>query len=224
MAAALAGSGLAVLAVDLPGHDLAAHREPFASITEVAGQVAAEIAARGLPRVMLWGHSSGAAPALETARLLQERGVRVTRVFLGAQLLGTAAERRAAVTELTARSDAEIAAGLTADSGYTELAELNERHAEHIGAAYRHDCVSAHRYFAAALETPPAVRLSAPVSVVVAADDPHRGPRRRAPGLAAPGGARRSARTPRRGPHLPAHPSGRGGPGRAGRRRPLAST
>ncbi|MCG0061797.1 amino acid adenylation domain-containing protein [Streptomyces tricolor] len=173
MAAALAGSGLAVLAVDLPGHDLAAHREPFASITEVAGQVAAEIAARGLPRVMLWGHSSGAAPALETARLLQERGVRVTRVFLGAQLLGTAAERRAAVTELTARSDAEIAAGLTADSGYTELAELNERHAEHIGAAYRHDCVSAHRYFAAALETPPAVRLSAPVSVVVAADDPH---------------------------------------------------
>ncbi|MET9446595.1 non-ribosomal peptide synthetase [Streptomyces cinerochromogenes] len=173
MAAALAGSGLAVLAVDLPGHDLAAHREPFASIEEVAAQVAAEISARGLARVMLWGHSSGAAPALETARRLQERGVRVTRVFLGAQLLGTAAERSAAVTELTSRNDAEIAARLTEDSGYTELAELNERHAEHIGAAYRHDCVSAHRYFAAALQSPPPVRLAAPVSVVVAADDPH---------------------------------------------------
>ncbi|MFG3014416.1 amino acid adenylation domain-containing protein [Streptomyces cinerochromogenes] len=173
MAAALAGSGLAVLAVDLPGHDLAAQREPFASIEEVAAQVAAEISARGLTRVMLWGHSSGAAPALETARRLQERGVRVTRVFLGAQLLGTAAERSAAVTELTGRSDAEIAARLTEDSGYTELAELNERHAEHIGAAYRHDCVSAHRYFAAALQSPPPVRLAAPVSVVVAADDPH---------------------------------------------------
>ncbi|GAA3156606.1 non-ribosomal peptide synthetase [Streptomyces echinatus] len=173
MASALAGGGLTVLAVDLPGHDLAERREPFASIAEVAGRVAAEIVARGLTRVMLWGHSSGAAPALETARRLQEHGVRVTRVFLGAQLLGTAAERSAAIAGLTRRDDAEIAAGLTADSGYTELAELNERHAEHIGAAYRHDCVAAHRYFLAALESPPPVKLSVPVSVVVAADDPH---------------------------------------------------
>ncbi|MFF8725865.1 amino acid adenylation domain-containing protein [Streptomyces sp. NPDC015171] len=173
MAAALAGSGLAVLAVDLPGHDLAAHREPFVPIAQVAAQVADEITARGLSRVMLWGHSSGAAAAVETARTLRERGVRVTRVFLAAQLLGTSAERDAAVAELTGLSDAEIAARLTADSGYTELAELNERHAEHIGAAYRHDCVSAHRYFRAALEGPPPVKLSAPVSVVVAADDPH---------------------------------------------------
>ncbi|MES9519725.1 non-ribosomal peptide synthetase [Streptomyces capoamus] len=173
MAAALAGSGLAVLAVDLPGHDLAAHREPFASVEEVAGRVADEIAARGLGQVRLWGHSSGAAPALETARRLQERGVRVTRVFLGAQLLGTAAERGAAVAGLAGLSDAEIAARLTADGGYTELAELDERHAEHIGAAYRHDCVHAHRWFQAVLENPPPVRLTAPVSVVVAADDPH---------------------------------------------------
>ncbi|MBL1084169.1 amino acid adenylation domain-containing protein [Streptomyces actinomycinicus] len=173
MAGALAGSGLTVLAVDLPGHDLAAQREPFASIADVAEQVAGEITARGLTRVMLWGHSSGAAPAVQTALLLQERDVQVTRVFLGAQLLGTAAGRGAAVAELTRRSDAEIAAQLTADSGYTELAELNEQHAEHIGAAYRHDCVAAHQYFRAVLETPPPVKLSAPVSVVVAADDPH---------------------------------------------------
>ncbi|MEU0005920.1 amino acid adenylation domain-containing protein [Streptomyces sp. NPDC006314] len=173
MASALAGSGPAVLAVDLPGHDLAAHHEPLASIAEVAEQVAAEITARGLTRVMLWGHSSGAAPALATARKLQERGVCPTRVFLGAQLLGTATDRRAAISELTSRSDAEIAARLTADSGYAELAELNARHAEHIGAAYRHDCVSAHRYFCAALDAPPPVKLSAPVTVVVAADDPH---------------------------------------------------
>ncbi|MEU3953005.1 amino acid adenylation domain-containing protein [Streptomyces achromogenes] len=173
MAAALTGSGLAVFAVDLPGHDPVGRREPFAPIAEVAERVAAEITARGLTRVMLWGHSSGAAPALETARRLQERGVRVTRVFLGAQLLGTAAERGAAVGELTRSSDAETAARLAADGGHTELAELNERHAEHIGAAYRHDCVAAHRYLLAALTAPPPVKLSAPVTVVVAADDPH---------------------------------------------------
>ncbi|MFJ4805381.1 non-ribosomal peptide synthetase [Streptomyces murinus] len=172
MASALAGSGLTVLAVDLPGHDLAAHQEPFVSIAQVAEQVAAEIVARGLTRVMLWGHSSGAAPAIETARRLTERGVRVTRVFIGAQLLGTADERGAAVAELTGLGDAEIAARLTADSGYTELAELNEAHAEHIGAAYRHDCVAAHRYLRAALQSAPP-KLAAPLTVVVAADDPH---------------------------------------------------
>ncbi|QLJ01744.1 amino acid adenylation domain-containing protein [Streptomyces sp. NEAU-sy36] len=173
LASALADSGLTVLAVDLPGHDVAAHREPFASIAQVAEQVTAEIVARGLTRVMLWGHSSGAAPAIETARRLADRGVRVTRVFIGAQLLGTAEQRAAAVAELGGLGDAEIAARLTADGGYTELAELNEAHAEHIGAAYRHDCVAAHHYFRAALDTPEPPRLSAPVTVVVAADDPH---------------------------------------------------
>ncbi|MEU7059253.1 amino acid adenylation domain-containing protein [Streptomyces sp. NPDC046197] len=172
MAGALAGSGLAVYAVELPGHDLAARKEPFEPIEQVAEQVAAEIAGRGPGRVMLWGHSSGAALAVETARRLGEHGVDVARVFLAAQLLGTAAGRRAAVTELTRQSNAEIAAGLGTDGGYTELGELNAQHAEHIGAAYRHDCVAAHRYFADALEGAQTVKLSAPVTVVVADDDP----------------------------------------------------
>ncbi|MER6539319.1 amino acid adenylation domain-containing protein [Streptomyces sp900105755] len=173
MAGALAGSGLAVLAVDLPGHNLAEPPEPFASVEEVAEQVAAEITARGLTRVLLWGHSSGTAPAVETARRLQRRGVPVERLLLAAHLLGTAAERRTAATELAHLSDADIAGRLAADGGHPELAELNPRHAAHIAAAYRHDCAAAHRYFGAALEAPPSAKLSAPVSVVVAADDPH---------------------------------------------------
>ncbi|MFI0733925.1 amino acid adenylation domain-containing protein [Streptomyces sp. NPDC021225] len=173
MADALAGGGPAVYAVDLPGHDLTtAQGEPFAPMARVVDQVIGELTGHGLRRVMLWGHSSGAAPAVETARRLRERGVDVPRVFLGAQLLGTAAGRIAAITELTGRTDAEIAAKLSAHGGYTELGELNARHAEHVGAAYRHDCLAAHRYFADALETPPEAKLSAPVTVVVAADDP----------------------------------------------------
>jgi amino acid adenylation domain-containing protein len=173
MASALRGSGLAVYAVELPGHDLAAESEPFAPMAQVVEQVVAEITRRGLTSVLLWGHSSGTAFAVETARNLHERGVDVQRVFLGAQLLGDAADRRATIAELTGRSNAEIAASLSADNGYTELGELDAQRAEHVGAAYRHDCVSAHRYFADALDTPPDARLSAPVSVVVAADDPN---------------------------------------------------
>jgi amino acid adenylation domain-containing protein len=173
MASALRSSGLAVYAVELPGHDVAAESEPFASLGQVVEQVVAEITRRGLTRVLLWGHSSGTAFSVETARKLQERGVDVERVFLGAQLLGDATDRRSTITELTGRSNAEIAAELSADSGYTELGELDAQRAEHVGAAYRHDCVSAHRYLADALDTPPPVKLSAPVTVVVAADDPN---------------------------------------------------
>jgi amino acid adenylation domain-containing protein len=168
MARELRSSGLAVYAVELPGHDLAAESEPFALMAQVVEQVVAEITQCGLTRVLLWGHSSGAAFAVETARKLVERGVDVQRVFLGAQLLGDATGRRAAIAKLTGQSNAEIAVELSTDIGYTELGELDG----HVGAAYRHDCVSAHHYFADALDTPPAVKLSAPVTAVIADDDP----------------------------------------------------
>jgi amino acid adenylation domain-containing protein len=172
MAHALRGSGLAVYAVELPGHDVAAGSEPFAPMERVVKQVVTEITARGLKEVLLWGHSSGTALAVETAKRLQRDGTTVPHVFLGAQLLGAAADRRTAVTELGELSNAEISARLSTDSGYTELGELDAERAEHVGAAYRHDYVSANRYFAEVLDNPPAERLSAPVTVVVAADDP----------------------------------------------------
>jgi amino acid adenylation domain-containing protein len=171
MAQALRGSGIAVYAVELPGHDVAAGSEPFAPMERVVEQVVAEISARGLKEILLWGHSSGTAFAVETARRLQDRGGEVQRVFLAAQLLGDAAVRRASITELTARSNAEIATDLSADGGYTELGELDAQRAQHVAAAYRHDCLSAHSYFAEVLESPPLVKLSAPVTVVAAADD-----------------------------------------------------
>ena len=172
MASKLRSHGVAVYAVELPGHDLSAESEQFAPMSQVVDQVVAEIGERGLRQIMLWGHSSGAAFAVATARQLQEQGVQVQRVFLGAQLLGTGAERRADSDELARRSDAEIAAKLSADSGYTELGELDEERAEHIGAAFRHDFLSANRYFAEVLDNPPAEKLKAPVTAVVAADDP----------------------------------------------------
>jgi amino acid adenylation domain-containing protein len=173
MASALRGSGLAVYAVELPGHDLAAESEPYAPLMQVVDQAVAEINQRGLTRVLLWGHSSGTAFAVATARKLEERGVSVHRVFLAAQLPGDPGERRAAISELTGQGSAEIAAELIADSGFTGLGDLDTQRAEHLGAAYRHDCVSAHRYLADSMDTPPSTRLAAPVTIVVAADDPY---------------------------------------------------
>ena len=172
MANALRSNGIAVYAVELPGHDLAAESEPFASIEQTAERVAGEITRLGLAKVLLWGHSSGAVLAVETARKLQDSAVQVLRVFLGAQLIGDAATRRAASMDLTRRSNAEIAAELIADGGATVLGELDAERVDRVGAAYRHDCVTAHHFLIDALEMPPAEKLSIPVTVVVAADDP----------------------------------------------------
>ncbi|QRP47849.1 amino acid adenylation domain-containing protein [Amycolatopsis sp. FDAARGOS 1241] len=172
LAQALGGSGPAVLAVELPGHDPAADDEPFAPMANVIDQVVAELDRLAPERVLLWGHSSGAAYAFETARRLAARGVDVRRLFLGAQLLGSADERRAAISELGRLSNAELAKALAADSGYPELAGLGARRAERVGAAFRYDCVSAHSYLASALAMPPAARLTTPVTVVAADDDP----------------------------------------------------
>ena len=172
MARELRDSGVAVYAVELPGHDLAVGREPFAPMADVVERVVAEIADRGLTNVMVWGHSSGTPLAVEAAKALQAVGVEVHRVFLGAQLPGDAGERRAAIEKLADWTDADIAAELSAASGYTKLGDLDPQQADHVGAAYRHDYVSASEWFVDLLENPPPSKLSAPVTVVVAMDDP----------------------------------------------------
>jgi amino acid adenylation domain-containing protein len=172
LAGALRGSGLTVYAVELPGHDVAAENESFAPMDQVVERVADEIVSCGLAKVMLWGHSTGTALAMETPRELLERGVHVERVFLGAQVLGDPAHRRAFLAELEGRGDAEIAAWLSGHSGYAELGELDAQRAEHVGAAYRHDILAAHRWFVDSVEASPAAKLPVPITVIVAADDP----------------------------------------------------
>ncbi len=172
MAKALQRSGPAVYAVELPGHDPAVDGEPFASMDDIVDKVAAEIAGLDLTRVLVWGHSSGTAFAVETARRLGNLGVNVERLYLAAQLLGDAADRRAHIDQLSRQSNTEIAADLIARSGDTGLAELDAPQVEHVGAAFRHDCVAAHRYLIDVLGAPPAVKLAVPVTVVVASDDP----------------------------------------------------
>ena len=71
MARALRDSGLAVYAVELPGHDVAAASESFAPMGGWWSGWSPRSTGAGLKEVLLWGHSSGAALAVETARRLQ---------------------------------------------------------------------------------------------------------------------------------------------------------
>ncbi|MFI5800321.1 amino acid adenylation domain-containing protein [Streptomyces sp. NPDC051677] len=171
LAAELKDSGLAVYGVELPGHDLTVEREPFASLEQTAKAVVSEIGRRAVGAVSLWGHSSGAALAVVTARLLEEQGHELRAVLIGGQLVGTPEGRRRFSAGIEALTRLEIAARLSGANGYTELSGTDPERAELVGAAYRHDVLEANAFFSDAVENPPAVLVEAPLTVVVAADD-----------------------------------------------------
>ena len=172
MADAMSASGVAVYAVELPGHEDGAAPGSFATIGQVVAQVVSEVRDHKLANVMLWGHSSGAAAAIETAHTLEQLGIDVQRLFIGAELLGTSADRRARIETIAMSSDAQLAAALADGGSYTNLDELADQHRQQVLAAYRHDCVQAHRSLLTSLDRPAERKLAAPITVVVADDDP----------------------------------------------------
>ncbi|MFR9805891.1 non-ribosomal peptide synthetase [Pseudonocardia sp. RS010] len=162
-------AGLTVYGVEPPGHDPSA-TEKFASLAEIVERVAGEVTARGLTSVLLWGHSSGTAFAVAAARELDRRGVRVEQVVLSSQQLGDPTTRRNGIVELSGRSDAALVDRLRETGMYPELDQLDPEGAQRVAAAYRHDCIEAHRYLADAATS--GLTITAPVLIVRAADDP----------------------------------------------------
>jgi pimeloyl-ACP methyl ester carboxylesterase len=99
---ALAHRGLAVLALDLPGHGRSAGPlEP--SVEGIAGRVAAALAPLANPGFVLVGHSMGSLIALELAALLGPR-------VLGVALIGSAFPMRVSDALLAATRDDPAAA------------------------------------------------------------------------------------------------------------------
>ncbi len=172
LAGELADSGLAVHGVELPGHDLTAETEPFVSLEQAAKNVASEIGRCAVGPILLWGHSSGAALAVVTARLLEQTGQDLRAVLIGGQLVGAPDARRRFSAELEALTPLEVAARLGGDHGYAELAGTDTTRAALVGAAYRHDVLEANTFFADVVENPSAALIEAPLTLVTAADDP----------------------------------------------------
>ncbi|QIP73144.1 amino acid adenylation domain-containing protein [Streptomyces sp. VN1] len=171
LAAELERDGIAVLGVELPGHDFAGGDDPMADVPEIARRVRDEIAARVTTPVLLWGHCAGAAPALETARLLQEAGRPAERVFVGALLLEDVGALRAEMAEAAEADNKSLLSRLRADNAYVELDELKPERADVVGRAYRHDVLTANSHLIRIREDAGSHRIDAPVDVVVARDD-----------------------------------------------------
>ncbi|MFJ9041573.1 amino acid adenylation domain-containing protein [Streptomyces sp. NPDC102406] len=170
LAEELRHDGIAVYGAEPPGHDFAAPEEDLQDVPELARRARDEILDHLTTPVLLWGHCSGAATALETARLLQEAGRPAERVFLGAQLLPDADRLRAELADLAAVDRHTLLGRLRGGHAYVELDAYQPERAEVTDRAYRHDVDTAHRHLIRLQEHPR--RLAAPVDVVVARDDP----------------------------------------------------
>ncbi|CAM03548.1 amino acid adenylation domain-containing protein [Saccharopolyspora erythraea NRRL 2338] len=171
-AQALQSRGIAVHAVELPGHDLGADAGSFAELEQIVKEVVAEIGGLGLRTVSLWGHSAGAAFAAYAARLLEEQGTAVHQVIVAARAMDTVEELQADIAEAGSLSLERIKQRLSAQEAFRELAQLRTEHADNVAQAYRHDVRSAAQYLVDVQVNPPQPRLSAPLTVVFAEGDP----------------------------------------------------
>ncbi|XKK42249.1 thioesterase domain-containing protein [Nocardiopsis sp. ARC36] len=172
LARELEESGYALYGVEPPGHDLRRGDQVLAAVEETAGRVAREVLARAVEPIVLYGQGSGTATALATAALLQGQGADLRHVFLSGWSPGDAGELSARIRESSGTSDAKVREHLSADLGYIELGEGREERTHLLGAAYRHDESDAARYLLEASADAVRARVRAPVTVLVADDDP----------------------------------------------------
>ncbi|HEX6969585.1 MAG TPA: amino acid adenylation domain-containing protein [Micromonosporaceae bacterium] len=172
LANALEPRGIAVYAVELPGHDVARPAEPLADVIDIAGRAHREITDVVPGPVLLWGHCAGAAHALAVARRLEQDGRPAEQVFIGALLLDDPAALQAEIDEVTAASNRDIIAKLHQERSYVELDMLKSERADLVGRAYRHDVTTTNNHLIDVQLDPDGQRLRTPLVVVVAADDP----------------------------------------------------
>jgi amino acid adenylation domain-containing protein len=171
LASELVGDGIAVHGVEPPGHDLAGDAEPMLDVDRLAARVAAEIREHVSTPVLLWGHCAGAAAAVATARLLEESGVPVERVFVAALLVETADELHREMADVRRSDNVTLLDRLRADSAYVELDALQPERVDLVGSAYRHDVVTTDQHLLGMLAAPRRYRIAAPLDVVCAPDD-----------------------------------------------------
>jgi amino acid adenylation domain-containing protein len=134
-----AGGQFGVLAVELPGHDLARPDEPLLPLARLSTTVAAELVAGPTAgELYLWGQGAGAVVALELSRVLADQGVPVAGV--GVAWDDTTPTN---IDEAKHLTDDEVADLLRRRRAYVEVAGSSRRRLRLVARAYRHDWMEA---------------------------------------------------------------------------------
>jgi surfactin synthase thioesterase subunit len=129
-----------VMAVELPGHDLARPGEELVTLPRLADRLARELAGR--PGLYLWGQGAGAAAALATAQALEQAGTKVAGVMVAWDdtVLGDAAWGSPENI-----SDDEVVDRLCRRRAYVEVDAAMAGRLAFVARAYRHDWAEALR-------------------------------------------------------------------------------
>ncbi|WP_103341281.1 non-ribosomal peptide synthetase [Amycolatopsis sp. CA-126428] len=160
--------GVAVHAVELPGHAPGSTVDDLRPFAAIAARVADEIIASLSGPVVVWGHCVGSALAIEVSRLLRDRGRAPAHLFLAAKLLPQPAEIRETLANAEVLSFDDVRGLLAEWTGSDSYGDLGPEFEQLLTRAFRHDSLTANGFLLAA-DAPP---LDVPATVVVAADDP----------------------------------------------------
>ena len=221
MARALRDSGLAVYAVELPGHDVGATSEPFAPLAQVVDRVVAEIDRRGLT----------SSPAVGTLCRRRARRRDGPAAAAGRDDRAASVPRRAAARCRGGPARRRHRARRTQQRGDRRAAERGQRlhRARRAGRAnepsmsvLRTGTTACRRTAISPMSWTTRRRNGCPRRSLwssLRTTRPRRGSGHRYRDWELSGRTRRAARARRRRSLLPAHPSGRGGAGRSALRR-----
>ncbi|MFE9611846.1 amino acid adenylation domain-containing protein [Streptomyces sp. NPDC006012] len=165
---------LAVLAVELPGHDPARPAERFLALDELTERLALEIEATVDGPVLVYGHSVGSAAAVALARRLEAGGRGVLGVvvagnFPSARLPGRTAAWANRVLPLERWASNRHYRDILRTTGGI-LDDMDDTVTETALRAMRHDSTRARAWYARELAAPRA-GLSAPILCVVGEAD-----------------------------------------------------
>jgi len=152
-----------VLALNAPGHDPAGPAEAMLDVPDLVRRSADEVAALGRP-VVIYGHCSGVATAVELARELEARGVTVESTYLAAALPDLDPD----ASLQRSSGDDELRAALTALGAFD--GPLDADRADRLLTIARHDLYEALFSFQRAAHQP-APALRSPLRCVLGDSD-----------------------------------------------------
>lgn len=157
----------ALFAVNLPGHEPGRMNEEYLSFPESAKRTVADVQKRITGPVIVYGHCTGTVLAIDLARRLEEAGVELAAVYLGASLPEQDPVASLAAEKVT--SDEQWAAYLTSIGGFDGALDWST--VEHMMQAGRADHVGAMNFLADSFATPPE-KVKTQVHLVFGDDDP----------------------------------------------------
>ncbi|TBO44290.1 non-ribosomal peptide synthetase [Pedobacter kyonggii] len=173
-------SEIGCYAIEYPGHTYGTTNN-YEDIEKTALLCLERITELNTP-IVIWGHCSGSALALEIARLMEERGMDLKQIFLGGKVLSGRLIRKGRqilssllspfmAVNVDGMNDDQIKKWLIEKSGFKDFETLGDQESKFVIKMFRHDAASANQYIQKCLKDGHPKKLRTTIYNVIAKDD-----------------------------------------------------